>query len=74
MSHLWQAFLVVLFLAQPFGTARLSFIFAPGWHLFYLLSLLICLTNSLSHFYLAAPYRQFGHLQHHKVSWHLSRF
>jgi hypothetical protein len=43
------------------------------FHLF-LLSLLISLTNSGSHLYLAAPYRRIGHLQHHKVSWHLSRF
>ena len=26
----WQAFLLVLFLSQPLGTARLSVIFAPG--------------------------------------------
>jgi len=41
VSHLWQAFLVVLFLSQPLGTARLSFAFAPGRHLsnfFYFLS------------------------------------
>jgi KUP system potassium uptake protein len=30
ISHPWQAFLLALFLAQPLGTSRLSFAFAPS--------------------------------------------
>jgi hypothetical protein len=76
VSHLWQAFLVVLFLSQPLGTARLSLAFAPSGYLFisFLLSLLISLSNYASHLYVAFSYRWVGHLQHHEVSRHLSRF
>ena len=35
---------------------------------------LIPYTNFVSNLYLAAPPRSNRHLQHHKVSWHFSRF
>ena len=38
----WQAFLLALFLSQPLGTARLSFVFAPSTHA----TLLSCSVNS----------------------------
>ena len=74
ISHLWQAFLLVLFLVQPLGTSRLSTAFAPSGHLRFFLLHLIPYTNFVSHLYLAAPPRNNRHLQHHKVSWHFSRF